>query len=83
MIPFHLPHIRGRRANAIHRQVPKSICGVKAPHERMDLWLMGWVTVPSPPAACCPVADSLRSYAENDAQRPLLEVKADSHVAVR
>jgi hypothetical protein len=26
---------------------------------------------------------ALRSYAENDAQRPLLEVKADSHVAVR
>ena len=26
---------------------------------------------------------TLRSYAENDAQRPLLEVKADSHVAVR
>ena len=28
-------------------------------------------------------AAALRSYAENDAQRPLLEVKADSHVAVR
>jgi hypothetical protein len=26
---------------------------------------------------------ALRSYAENDAQRPLLEVKADSHVAAR
>jgi hypothetical protein len=26
---------------------------------------------------------ALRSYAENDAQRPLLEVKADSHVGVR
>jgi putative ABC transport system substrate-binding protein len=28
-------------------------------------------------------ADALRSYAENDAQRPLSEIKADSHVAVR
>ena len=26
---------------------------------------------------------ALRSYAENDAQRPLLEVRADSHVAAR
>ena len=26
---------------------------------------------------------ALRSYAENDAQCPLLEVKADSHVGVR
>jgi hypothetical protein len=26
---------------------------------------------------------ALRSYAENDAQRPLLEVRADSHVAMR
>ena len=26
---------------------------------------------------------ALRSYAENDAQRPLLEVKADTHVAAR
>jgi hypothetical protein len=26
---------------------------------------------------------AIRSYAENDAQRPLLEVKADTHVAVR
>ena len=26
---------------------------------------------------------ALRSYVENDAQRPLLEVKANSHVAVR
>jgi hypothetical protein len=26
---------------------------------------------------------ALRSYAEKDAQRPLLEVKADSHVGVR
>jgi hypothetical protein len=46
MIPFHLPHIRGRHANAIDRQVPKSICGVNAPHERMDFWLMGWVDCP-------------------------------------
>ena len=30
-----------------------------------------------------PSSTLLRSYAENDAQRPLLEVKADSHVAVR
>jgi hypothetical protein len=26
---------------------------------------------------------ALRSYAENDAQRPLLEVRADSHVGMR
>ena len=26
---------------------------------------------------------ALRSYAKNDAQRPLLKVKADSHVGVR
>ena len=26
---------------------------------------------------------TLRSYAENDAQRPLLEVRADSHVGMR
>ena len=26
---------------------------------------------------------ALRSYAKNDAQRPLLELKADSHVGVR
>ena len=36
------------------------------------------------PTATAPHLDfTLRSYAENDAQRPLLEVKADSHVAVR
>ena len=37
-------------------------------------------------ARCCTCSGlllALRSYAENDAQRPLLEVKADSHVAVR
>jgi hypothetical protein len=35
---------------------------------------------------CCTCSGlelALRSYAENDAQRPLVEVKADSHVAVR
>jgi hypothetical protein len=32
---------------------------------------------------CSGLLMALRSYAENDAQRPLLEVKADSHVAVR
>jgi len=37
-------------------------------------------------ARCCTCSGrlmALRSYCENDAQRPLLEVKADSHVAVR
>ena len=35
---------------------------------------------------CCDCSQSLlalRSYAENDAQRPLLDLKADSHVGVR
>ena len=32
---------------------------------------------------CISPVMALRSYAENDAQRPLLEVKADSHVAAR
>jgi hypothetical protein len=32
---------------------------------------------------CMSLLVALRSYAENDAQRPLLEVKADSHLAVR
>ena len=32
---------------------------------------------------CMSPVVALRSYAENDAQRPLLEVKADSHVGVR
>ena len=52
----------------------------------LDDWMTAGTFVDWAHIACCTCISplmALRSYAENDAQRPLLEVKADSHVAVR